>query len=513
MARLIALSALLLPLFLLLPLPAAAQQLATDIRVTPVLEGISPPTTPEWGTDIVIRSREPAGRPSGGGLPSGRGYVVVPDTVAPNRSVWEYETTDFGVTWSLRATLGPPVFVAEQTKMVRLLNDTLLCFIQRGGLLYYWRMGTLGLYQFDSTNIRHFDVATSNTGGLYLYTQPIGRATIYRYASSDNGATWGQRATVTSNGAVPRVYMNNQAADTLTLTYYGPVKPDTARSVIRMARYRETAPGVLTSAGFFDVDTDTTVLRTEHGAIKIGNVVWFFNTRGSTGAIDIQCRVSTDAGTTFGAPFLAAGNPNVDEYWFSISNYTISGGGIDFVYYADSLGSTVNNTTDRLFYAFLAKASPGTVSSRVQFTQHPPVWSPSHYVPYSFEYYDVDADVGVVWVGLDGTQRKVYYDRYNAPATSVKDGGVIPESYSLAQNYPNPFNPSTVIEYSVPTAGDVNLAVFDLLGREVRTLVSGPVTAGVHRVRFDARDLASGVYLYRLRAGDFVQTRKLTLVR
>jgi hypothetical protein len=59
----------------------------------------------------------------------------------------------------------------------------------------------------------------------------------------------------------------------------------------------------------------------------------------------------------------------------------------------------------------------------------------------------------------------------------------------------------------------VNLAVFDLLGREVRTLVSGPVTAGVHRVRFDARGLASGVYLYRLRAGEFVQTRKLTLVR
>lgn len=500
-------------LFLFLTLPAAAQQPAKDIRVVPVLEGFTPPTTPEWGPDVLIRSREPVGRVSGGGLANGTGYVVVPDTVAPNRSITVYRTTNFGVTWGEVSAIGPPVFVAEQTKTVRLASDTVISFIQRGGILYYWKLGTIDIRQFDSTNIRHFDVATSNTGGLYLYTQPIGRATIYRYASSDNGATWGQRATVTSNGAVPRVSMNNQAADTLTLTYYGPVKPDTARSVIRMARYRETAPGVLSSAGFFDVDTDTTVLRTEHGAIKIGNVVWFFNTRGSTGAIDIQCRVSTDAGTTFGAPFLAAGNPNVDEYWFSVSNYTVFGGGIDFVYYADSLGSTVNNTTDRLFYAFLAKSSPGTVSGREQFTQHPPVWSPFLYIPYSFEYYDVNGEVGVVWVGLDGTQRKVYYDRYNAPATSVGEGNGTPVTYALGQNYPNPFNPSTVIEYSVPSAGDVNLAVFDLLGREVRTLVSGPVTAGVHRVRFDARDLASGVYLYRLRAGDFVQTRKLTLVR
>jgi hypothetical protein len=504
---------LLLLLSVVVTLPAAAQQPVKDIRVVPVLEGFTPPTTPEWGSDVVISSREPIAGPSGAGRANGTGFVAVPDTgILPNRALVVYRTTNFGVTWAALASISPAI-VVQRTKLVRLANDSVYCFFLTGGALLYFNVEAPVIRALDSTNLRDFDVASASSGGLHLFTMKNGTTQIRRWASSNNGGTWGQTAVVTSAGAFPRVYMNNQTADTLTLTYYGPVKPDTARSVIRMARYRETAPGMAASAGFFDVDTDTTVARGEHGAIKIGNVVWFFNTRGTTGAIDIQCRVSTDAGTTFGAPFPAAGNPNVDEYWFSVSNYTVFGGGIDFVYYADSLGSTISNTTDRLFYAFLSKANPGTVSGREQFTEHPPVWSPRLYVPGTFEYYDANGEVGAVWVGLDGSQRRVYYDRYNASPTSVGGGSGTPESYALGQNYPNPFNPSTVIEYAVPSAGDVNLAVFDLLGREVRTLVSGPVTAGVHRVRFDARDLASGVYLYRLRAGEFVQTRKLTLVR
>jgi hypothetical protein len=88
-----------------------------------------------------------------------------------------------------------------------------------------------------------------------------------------------------------------------------------------------------------------------------------------------------------------------------------------------------------------------------------------------------------------------------------------PLKYELVQNYPNPFNPTTEINYRLPVASNVNLAVFDLLGRQVSVLVDERKDAGNHSVRFDASRLASGMYVYRLRAGDFVQTRKLLLLR
>ena len=89
----------------------------------------------------------------------------------------------------------------------------------------------------------------------------------------------------------------------------------------------------------------------------------------------------------------------------------------------------------------------------------------------------------------------------------------LPAEYRLQQNYPNPFNPSTIIKYELPKSSGVRLSVLDMLGREVRVLVDERVEAGYHEVRFDASNLASGVYLYRLQAGDFVQTRKLLLLR
>ncbi len=89
----------------------------------------------------------------------------------------------------------------------------------------------------------------------------------------------------------------------------------------------------------------------------------------------------------------------------------------------------------------------------------------------------------------------------------------LPQSVELQQNYPNPFNPSTTISYQLPTNGKVQLQVFDMLGRQVAELVNGQVEAGYHQVNFDARNLASGMYIYRLQAGNSVITKKLTLIK
>jgi hypothetical protein len=95
---------------------------------------------------------------------------------------------------------------------------------------------------------------------------------------------------------------------------------------------------------------------------------------------------------------------------------------------------------------------------------------------------------------------------------------VRPQAFALVQNYPNPFNSDTVIRFALPVAGDVELAVFNLAGQRAATLVQGMRDAGTYAVRWDGTDdagqaLASGVYLYRLRAGAQEQTCKLLLVR
>ena len=96
--------------------------------------------------------------------------------------------------------------------------------------------------------------------------------------------------------------------------------------------------------------------------------------------------------------------------------------------------------------------------------------------------------------------------------TSV-GGQTSPVSYSLAQNYPNPFNPTTSISFSLGKADHATLTIFDVLGRQVATLVDGNLAAGNHVEQWDAHGFASGVYVYRLTTGDVVQTKKLVLLR
>jgi hypothetical protein len=95
----------------------------------------------------------------------------------------------------------------------------------------------------------------------------------------------------------------------------------------------------------------------------------------------------------------------------------------------------------------------------------------------------------------------------------ISNNGGIPKNFTLSQNYPNPFNPSTQITFSLPKASDVKLVVFDILGREVATLVNGFKQAGTHSIEFNASSLSSGVYFYRLESGTFTDTKKMLLLK
>ncbi|MBN1632663.1 MAG: T9SS type A sorting domain-containing protein [Ignavibacteria bacterium] len=98
-------------------------------------------------------------------------------------------------------------------------------------------------------------------------------------------------------------------------------------------------------------------------------------------------------------------------------------------------------------------------------------------------------------------------------ATGIEELTGTAETFSLNQNYPNPFNPATQIRFSIPAAGRVDLSVYDLSGRKVAELVNSVKTRGEYVVDFNASGLSSGVYFYRLSAGNFSEVKKMTLLK
>ena len=101
----------------------------------------------------------------------------------------------------------------------------------------------------------------------------------------------------------------------------------------------------------------------------------------------------------------------------------------------------------------------------------------------------------------------------NLTGVSNEDFETIPSNYVLSQNYPNPFNPTTNIQFSLPNASVVQLDVYNMLGQKMGTLVNGQMSAGTHTVTFNATNLASGVYIYRLSAGQFTQVKRMMLIK
>ena len=133
------------------------------------------------------------------------------------------------------------------------------------------------------------------------------------------------------------------------------------------------------------------------------------------------------------------------------------------------------------------------------------------WVAYQFYLPDLASNVSVLFTGdlITGgfpTELSV---------VSVEDvaANELPVAFTLAQNYPNPFNPGTKIKYSVPQSSNVVIKVFDVLGNEIETLINEEKPVGTYELNWNAANLLSGVYFYRLQAGDFVQTRKMLLLK
>jgi hypothetical protein len=137
-------------------------------------------------------------------------------------------------------------------------------------------------------------------------------------------------------------------------------------------------------------------------------------------------------------------------------------------------------------------------------------------------YVCIDEDWGILFFINKGTDP--YYSPgffpvlhqlaiYAHNITDVREGINKPIEFSLNQNFPNPFNPATTIIYQLPYSSNITLKIFNTLGEEIETLVNEYKTAGRYQTEFNATNLPSGVYFYQLRAGSFVQTKKMLLLK
>jgi hypothetical protein len=128
----------------------------------------------------------------------------------------------------------------------------------------------------------------------------------------------------------------------------------------------------------------------------------------------------------------------------------------------------------------------------------------------SYSFIDKDLSAGSYSYRL----KQIDFDgsfKYHVLAETIEIGSI--RTFALAQNYPNPFNPATIINYQIPVEGQVSLKVYDMLGNEVATLVNEMKTAGEYQVDFNAAALSSGIYFYRLQAGNFVETKRMMLMK
>ncbi len=236
--------------------------------------------------------------------------------------------------------------------------------------------------------------------------------------------------------------------------------------------------------------------------------------------------LSTDAGATWTASSIGGKEFLIGALHFNTSNLAVAGsgfsgfgggltrsttnGGVSW----DSAGSLGSKTVTGI--SGIGAEFWATIGGSIGYTRNNGTsWSyasPGHWglLPLNaITFSPVATPVNGWAVGQSGT---ILHYRRQITSITLQSTST-PARYILAQNYPNPFNPSTTMRYALPHRSHATLTVYNTLGQQVAELVNGDIDAGYHEVMFNATNLASGVYFYRLQAGEFVQTRSLLLLR
>lgn len=242
-----------------------------------------------------------------------------------------------------------------------------------------------------------------------------------------------------------------------------------------------------------------------------GNIYINYTDSAGPGDHDVKIIKSTNGGTTWSSPIRVNDDPAGKEQffsWMAIDQVT----GYLYVVFYDRRNYT--NTQTDVYLAHSTDGGTTWINERISSSP----FTPSSGVFFG-DYNGISAYNGTVrpmWTRLQSGNLSVWTALIEYPVGLQPVNNEIPSSFSLSQNYPNPFNPSTKIRFNIPANkgnGSVQLIVYDVLGKEVATLVNGNYAPGSYEINWDASQFASGIYYYSLITESFKETKKLTLAK
>jgi IS1 family transposase len=236
----------------------------------------------------------------------------------------------------------------------------------------------------------------------------------------------------------------------------------------------------------------------------------YINWTDSTGLNDHDVKFvrSTNGGLNWSAPLKVNNDTTHKEQffcWMTVDQKT----GYIYICYYDRRDDVSNAGATHLYISKSTNGGASFTDEKISTTAFIPTSS-----TFFGDYTNITAYNGVVrpiWTRLDGTSLSVMTAIIGTPTGVTEPVAVIPKEYRLEQNFPNPFNPSTLINYSIPKNSYVTLKIYDMLGREVANLVSEYKEAGDYSYNFNGKEYSSGIYFYKLTAGDFTSTKKMML--
>lgn len=195
-----------------------------------------------------------------------------------------------------------------------------------------------------------------------------------------------------------------------------------------------------------------------------------------------------------GADGVILKSTNTGTSWMQLTSPTtedLYGIWINYAYLICGKNGTILKSTDAQHNTWFRQTSPTTADLYAIYTE-------------GYSEYIAMGENGVVIRTTDGG---------GPPMAVTNISSEVPDRFSLGQNYPNPFNPATKITFDLPSSGNVELNVYDMLGREAANIINSHLGAGRYEADFDASNLPSGIYFYRITAGEFTQTKKMILVK
>ncbi len=430
-------------------------------------------------------------------------------------------STDNGTSWTQRNTglthisvgalcvSGANLFAATNGGVFLSSNNGTSWSVVNTGLNYSSEVKSVVVPYDLSTNI----FAGTGADGVFLSTHGGSSWTpINDGLTNPSISTLAVSGTNLFAGAWNGIYLSSNNGLAWTVEYGAPISLVTCAFAFLGTYVFAATSGVIRSTdyGMSWTAASTGLTNTDVRALAVSGTNLFAGTAGG------GVYLSTDRGTSWTAVNTGLADTNVAVLVVSGSNlfagtfraevFLSTNNGVGWT----AVGSLPSNSEIISFYAIGKNLFAATFNNGIFLsTDNGATWTAFNSGLTNLATYSVVACGTEIYAGTDHGVWRRPLSQLNVKLVSRG----FPEQFNLLQNYPNPFNPTTVISYQLPVASKVDLNVYDVLGREVFVLVNEKKDAGRYQVKFDGSGLASGVYFYRLQAENFVQTKKLLLLR